>query len=293
MLNKVLDVLDDFDFERVTQTVDMVWDDREKILGSVNLVWDNRDDIMDVVGYVMSHRDMIGTLLDKLPELLSKTGDYIESAGQSAVRASEFLTGADGEEGLSIRDLTELAAKALERCEEELKDVAQFINNLGDKVDGITIPSFEPTYSEIMGFNVISGIEFGESNLIDDAGEQLQKGSQRLAEIGKEFQAVAGHMRTLGGSVTSAGGDLNQVGSQLSQSGDLLRGILGMGLSSAPANSHAINKASANKTPATLPATGANLPNSPKAPTPKRKVLAAAKAPIKKGTRLSQLKGAI
>mgnify|MGYP006246880753 CR=1 FL=1 len=141
MLNSVIDLLDDFDFEKVSDTVDMVWDDREKILGSVDLVWDNRDDIMDVVNYVISHRTVLANLFDKMPQLLATTGDYIEAAGASAVRASEFLTGADGEEGLSVSDLAALAAKALDRCQGELEDVAGFIDRIGDSVDGITISS--------------------------------------------------------------------------------------------------------------------------------------------------------
>lgn len=283
MLNKVIDVLDDFDFEKVTETVDMVWDDRDKIIGSVDLVWENRDDIMDAVNYVLSHRTMLADLFDKLPELLATTGDYIEAAGESAVKASAFLTGADGEEGLSVRDLAELAAKALDRCQDELDDVAGFIDKLGDSVDGITIPSIEPQFTEVMGFSVISGIELGENNLVDDAGEQLQKGSKRLSEMGKEFVEVASHLRKLGVTVTDAGGDLNNVGSQLSQSGDMLRGILGLGLGSVDDDSKKI------KVPKSAKAT-----RSPKSPGKKRKAAVAkrtaTKKPAKKSSRLSKLR---
>lgn len=293
MLNKVIDVLDDFDFERVTETVDMVWDDREKILGSVDLVWENRDDIMDAVNYVLSHRTVLANLFDKLPELLATTGDYIEAAGASAVRASEFLTGADGEEGLSVRDLAELAAKALDRCQDELEDVAGFIDRLGDSVDGITIPSIEPQFTDVMGFSVISGIELGENNLVDDAGEQLQKGSKRLTEMGKEFVEVASHLRTLGVTVTDAGGDLNNVGSQLAQSGDMLRGILGLGIGSVEADPKA--KKSTKKSSASSKSKSATTTKrAPKAPSTKRKAAVAkrtaTKKPARKSSRLSKLK---
>lgn len=283
MLNKVIDVLDDVDFEKVTETVDMIWDDRDKIIGAVDLVWDNRDDIMEAVNYVLSHRTMLANLFDKLPELLATTGDYIESAGESAVRASQFLTGADGEEGLSVRDLAELAAKALDRCQEELDDVAGFIDRLGESVDGITIPSIEPQFTEVMGFSVISGIELGENNLVDDAGEQLQQGSKRLSEMGKEFVEVAAHLRTLGVTVTHAGGDLNNVGSQLSQSGDMLRSILGLGLGAVDVNAKQISVKSPSSTT-----------RKPKSPSKKRKTAVAkrtaTKKPAKKGSRLSHLR---
>ncbi|MEM7129567.1 MAG: hypothetical protein AAF702_24755 [Chloroflexota bacterium] len=294
MLNTVLDVLEDFDFDRAAETVDMVWDDREKILGSVNLVWDNRNDIIDVVQYVMAHRGMIASLLDKLPGLLAKAGDTIEAAGDSAVRASVFLTGQDGEEGLSVRDLTELAAKALDRCQGELADVAQFIDNLGDQIDEVTIPTIEPTYTEVMGFDVISGIEWGESTLVENASQQLQKGSRRLAEMGKEFQEVAEHMRALGGTVTKAGGDLNHVGNQLSQSGDLLRGITGFGLGSVDTSEataslvQTYTQFQPSRSPKTV--SNKNRGKTPKGPSAKRKTRVANRKPRKKGSRLSQLK---
>ena len=54
----------------------------DKIIAAVDFVWDNRERISDVI--------------ENLPETLRNTGDTIESAGGSAIKASAMLTGRDG-----------------------------------------------------------------------------------------------------------------------------------------------------------------------------------------------------
>ena len=228
MLNRVLSILDGLDVEKAVEVVDLVWDDREKIIEAVDLVWENRDQLAQVLEFVRDNKDRIIGMLDDLPEMLGKTGGYIEAAGASAIKASAFLTGEnDDDDSISAHDLAELAANALERCYTELQSAANIVDGLGSQLDGITIPSIKPEYIEVMGFNVIGGIELGESNLIDDAGEQLRNGSDRLKEVGKDLGAVAIHMRKLGAALTETGGDLKSVGGQLQQSGGMLRTLSG------------------------------------------------------------------
>ena len=228
MLNRVLSILDGLDVEKAVEVVDLVWDDREKIIEAVDLVWENRDQLTQVLEFVRDNKDRIIGMLDDLPEMLGKTGGYIEAAGASAIKASAFLTGEnDDDDSISAHDLAELAANALERCYTELQSAATIVDGLGSQLDGITIPSIKPEYIEVMGFNVIGGIELGESNLIDDAGEQLRNGSDRLKEVGKDLSTVAIHMRKLGAALTETGGDLKSVGGQLQQSGGMLRTLSG------------------------------------------------------------------
>lgn len=203
--------------------VNLIWSQREKILGAADLLWDNRDEIVDAVEYVMNQRERIADFLEKVPEFLGKTAHFIHEAGGSAVQASTYLTGEGGtKDSTSVRELAELAADALERCNEELRATAKMLENLGHQIDDVKIPMLKPEYSEIMGFNVVTGVELGESNLVDDAAEQLKRGSVRLNEIGDDFRNVAQNMRKLGGVITDAGQDLSHVGSKLQESGAML-----------------------------------------------------------------------
>ena len=196
MFGKMFNAFDDFDTKKVMEVV--------------NLVWDNRERIMD--------------LIERWPELLRETGDSIESAGLSAMNASAILTGAN-EDSVSASYMSEVAANALERCHTEIQGVARVIDTLGTELDELRVPTLEPIYTKVLGMNVVSGVEMGKLQLLDNAADRLKGGSDRLEEIGKELERVAVQLRKLGGAINEAGHDLNNVGSKLQQSGKTLRSI--------------------------------------------------------------------
>lgn len=195
-------------FKKIWENLDDL--DMEKVVEVVNLVWNNRDKILDLV--------------ERLPELLNETGNTIESAGESAIKASVFLTGGK-DDTPSAGELSKLAATALERCYKEIQDVARVMDRFGQELDDIRIPSVQPKYTEVMGIDVISGIDFGESELFDNAANRLKNGSDRLTEVGNDLRNVAKHLRSLGGALTETGNDLNNVGTKLTQSGQTLRSL--------------------------------------------------------------------
>lgn len=244
MLKGILDgvLKNNDDLEKIMQVVEAVWEDREKIGEAVNLVWGNRERLLQVLDYVQDNQELLTSvlafvrdqrehilnLIEQLPTLLHQTGDTIEAAGQSAMRAASFLTGADGDpNSLSARDLAEIVAKVLESCQDEIRAAAGVMQTFSKEVDGLTIPSVEPQFTEVMGFNVISGLEIGENPLVEDAGERLRRGSVRLTDMGKQFDTFADQMRKLGKSLTAAGDSLNEVGAQLASSGGTLRSLAG------------------------------------------------------------------
>lgn len=244
MLKGILDgvLKNNDDLEKIMQVVEAIWEDRDKIGEAVNLVWGNRERLLQVLDYVQDNQEMLTSVLDfvrdqrehimnlveQLPDLLQQTGGTIEAAGQSAMRAASFLTGADGDpDSLSARDLAEIVAKVLESCQDEIHTAAAMMQHFSKEVDGLTIPSVEPQFTEVMGFNVITGLEIGENALVEDAGERLRRGSTRLTDMGKQFDTFADQMRKLGKALTAAGDNLNQVGAQLATSGDTLRSLAG------------------------------------------------------------------
>ncbi len=196
MFDKILGKLDDFDMEKVMEVVNLVWNNREKFID----------------------------LLENLPKLLQETGESIESAGTSAMKASVFLSG-DEKGSPSAGEMSDLAATALDRCYKEINAAAKIMANLGDDLDKVRIPSFKPKYMEVMGHRVMSGVDFGEEGLLDNAADKLNDGSARLGSIGKDLRLVAQNLREMGAVLTDTGKDLNDVGVQLKQSGGTLRSL--------------------------------------------------------------------
>lgn len=184
--------------------------DPNKVMEVVNLVWNNRERIMQLV--------------ERLPELLRETGESIESAGASALSASALLVG--NKETPGVDDIAGLAASALERAQGEIQTVAQAMDRIGREIDDVRIPSVKAKYTDVMGYRLISGLDIGESQMVDDAAKRLKGGSDRLEEIGKDLRAVAQHLRELGTAITKAGDDLNGVGTQLKESGATLRSLM-------------------------------------------------------------------
>lgn len=220
------DLVNQFGAADLANFANLLLNNHQKILGATELLWDNWDDMMEVVEYVMDHRAQIAEFLSKVPEFLGKTGDLIQAAGVSATQASAFLTGDDKrKESVSARDLADLAANALDNCQDELKSVAELMARIGKQFDNVKIPTLKPEYSKVMGFEVITGLELGESSFIDDAADQLRHGAQRIEQIGASFQNVAQQMRKMGGVLTDAGGDLRNVGNHLQESSVVLQSI--------------------------------------------------------------------
>ncbi|MCP5097779.1 MAG: hypothetical protein GY943_19705 [Chloroflexi bacterium] len=196
MFDKLFDKFDDFDMEKVMEVVNLVWNNREKFID----------------------------LIENLPKLLRETGESIESAGASAMKASSFLAGGDND-APSAGDISEIAATALERCYRELRSAAKVMDSVGKELDAVRIPSVKPKYMEVMGHKLIGGLDIGEDGLFDNVADRLTDGSDRLDAIGKDLRLVAGNLRDLGGVLTDTGKDLNDVGVQLKQSGGTLRSL--------------------------------------------------------------------
>ncbi|WP_420630796.1 hypothetical protein [Candidatus Leptofilum sp.] len=196
MFDKLFDKFDDIDMKKLVEVVNLVWNNREKFID----------------------------LVENLPTLLDNTGSSIESAGTSAVKASAFLSG-DKKGSPSAGEVSKIAATALDRCQDELAEAAKIMASLGKQLDAVRIPSVKPKYIEVLGSRVVSGLEFGEEGILDNAADKLTDGSSRLKQIGVDLRLVSKNLRELGGALTETGKDLNNVGLQLKESGGTLRSL--------------------------------------------------------------------
>lgn len=227
MLGKIGEMakaLGNLDVKKAKDTVDALWDDREKIAATANLVWDNRDAIKEVVEFFGENKDAIVAIIHGLPDLLAKTGDGINKAGESAVAASGFLLGTDGEEGAVI-EITEFAADALVRCVEQLDNAAGVLNRAGDEIDKIVLPTVDPKFTDVAGFRVVTGLDFGTTPLVDEVSDQMREGAHNLASIGEDFGVVADQLKRLGTRLNDTGSDLNNVGGLLQETGTTMTSL--------------------------------------------------------------------
>jgi len=233
VFDKMLDMFDDFEVDKLKDVVETVWEDRDKIQSAVGLVWDNKDEIMGVIEFVRDNKDQLLDLAGKLPELLGQTGLGIAAAGESAIKASGMLTGKDDDD-MSAQRLAEVASDALDRCRTELDSATGIIANIAGALDDLKIPSLEPKYSEVVGFKVVTGVEFGELSLLDDAAAKLKGGADHVAGVSSGLEDVSVRLRSLGARLTETGDDLESVGSKLVESGGLLQAVSSIGSPAAP-----------------------------------------------------------
>jgi hypothetical protein len=219
------DLLGDFgdDLGKAKDLADQLWDDRDKISETVSLVWDNKDELVGVLDFVKDHGDDLLDLLKKVPEILGQAGDGLTLAGTSAVQAGGWLVDEKG----GVAKFAETAADAIEACLEQLGRAVELLGDLGDEIDGISIPSFEPTYTEVMGFNVVTGLDIGEMSLTDQAAGKIRDGGEQLDGIASHLAGASDALRALGGKVADAGGELESVGLQLHDSGQTLTTVTG------------------------------------------------------------------
>lgn len=201
--------------------------DMEKVLGALGDMWEHRDQVVDLIQWFGRYKDRVVSMVKDLPDLIATAGGGMGTAGDSAQKAAAFLVG--GGDGISAKELTEIAAKALATCREELGNVRDLIAHLGDEIDDLRIPTVEAKFAEIGGIRVIKGIDIGESKLTDQAADRLRQGAERLTSISDALDTVSGHLSTLGGKVTEAGESLGTAGEYLTRSGAQLQSLMGAG----------------------------------------------------------------
>lgn len=201
--------------------------DMEKVLGALGDMWEHRDQVIELIQWFGRYKDRVVSMVKDLPDLVATAGGGMGTAGDSAQKAATFLVG-DGD-GISAKELTEIASRALSTCREELSNVRELIAHLGDEIDDLRIPTVEAKFAEIGGIRVIKGIDIGESKLTDQAAERLRQGADRLGSISDALDTVSGHLSTLGGKVTDAGASLGTAGEYLTRSGAQLQSLMGAG----------------------------------------------------------------
>ncbi len=223
-ISDIFDSLDGLDVGKVKEVVETIWDDRDKLGEVVELVWSNKDRLVPVLDWVNEHGDDLLHLMRQLPDILGRAGHGLADAGESAIGAASWLIGQSDD---GVGEVIEIAAKALEACWGELDDVAKLLGHIGNHVDGVSIPTVSTTHTEVLGMNVITGVDIGSRDLFDGAADQLRGGAERISGVATGLTTLAQQLRSVAVRVVDAGGDLETVGTQLMTSGSSLVAMSG------------------------------------------------------------------
>ena len=204
--------------------------DTDRVNDVVAAVWDHKDDMAAAARFVRDHGDDLVSALGKLPQLFASAADYLGGAAQDARAAASFLTGEahvaggaagqaaagpDPAGGGGVKSLADVAGQALERCRDELATARGMLDRLGAELEGVPIPSVTPTYSEVLGHKIVTGLDVGEGRLLASASEQIRHGAERFAGVGDELAKVAVLLRRIGGLVDQAGHGLADTAGKL------------------------------------------------------------------------------
>ena len=202
--------------------------DPDRVKDVVAAVWDHKDEVAAAVGFVREHGDDLVRLAGKLPELLGSVSEFLTEAAGDARSAAGFLTGegAHGADG-GVKALAALAGAALDACRTELASARDLLDKLGDDLAGVPIPSVKPTYSEVLGHKLVTGLDLGEGRLLESASRRVRDGAERFDGVGAELAKVADLLRRIGGLVDDAGQGLASTAAKLERGGKALGGLTG------------------------------------------------------------------
>lgn len=203
--------------------------DPDRVKDVVSAVWDHKDEVASAVGFVRDHGDDLVRLAGRLPELLASVSQFLTGAADDARSAAGFLTGdgAGGDDHGGVKALAALAGEALDACRTELASARDLLDKLGDELADVPIPSVRPTYSEVLGHKLVTGLDLGEGRLLETASKRLRDGAERFDGVGSELAKVADVLRRIGGLVDHAGQGLASTAVKLERGGKALGGLTG------------------------------------------------------------------
>lgn len=205
--------------------------DPDRVKDVVSAVWDHKDDVASAVEFVRDHGDDLVRLAGKLPELLASVSEFLTGAADDARSAAGFLTGDGGSHGSDggsdggVKALAALAGQALEACRTELAAARHLLETLGDDLAAVPVPSVRPTYSEVLGHKLVTGLDLGEGRLLEPASKRLREGAERFDGVGTELGKVADLLRRIGGAVDEAGRGLAATAAKLEDGGKAIGGL--------------------------------------------------------------------
>ncbi len=123
------------------------------------------DKVGEVVDFFMDHRaelDKLIAAVQAAPALIGKLADALDDAGEHAKDAAQSIAGP-----VPVARAAPLrrSCRAQERSGnvgDQLAEAADFLDDMAAFMASIEVPDIEPTYAEVAGVNIVSGLDVGK-----------------------------------------------------------------------------------------------------------------------------------
>ena len=200
-------------------------------LGDIGKMLDNTpmDKVGDVVDFFLEHRDELDKVIAfvrQAPELIGKVGDALGEAGDHAKDAAVSLVGtttkggAAGAQGKGGAAATLISgASALGNAGDQLAEAADFLGDMASFLAKVEIPSIEAKFTKVAGVSIVSGIDIGKDNPLEDPAKRLASTAVTLGKAKGDLAGLADNLESLAHILTAVGGALDRLGDGLKDTG--------------------------------------------------------------------------
>lgn len=167
--------------------------------------------------------DALG-LLGQLPGVLKKLGEGLAQAGEQAGKAAGALVGDDGNGG--AKQALANGATTLGTAKDQLNRAAELLSGVAKDFTGIGIPTVEPTYTKVAGFNVVSGVDVGSTKPLEGPAKRLSEGAETVSGVAGDLDSLSGSLRELSDILGTVGEALSGLGTRLADSGGTVKSLV-------------------------------------------------------------------
>ncbi len=205
-------------------------------LGDIGKMLDNTpmDKVGDVVDFFLEHRDELDKVIAfvrQAPELIGKVGDALGEAGDHAKDAAVSLVGtptkggpaglkgagAPGKGGAAATLIS--GAGTLGNVGDQLAEAADFLGDMATFLAKVEIPNIEAKFTKVAGVNIVSGIDIGKDNPLEDPAKRLASTAVTLGKAKGDLAGLAHNLESLAHILTAVGGALDRLGDGLKDTG--------------------------------------------------------------------------
>ncbi len=98
---------------------------------------------------------------------------------------------------------------------------------LAGQLDDVTTPVFNPKFTKVAGFNVISGVDIGSEKLLDGPARTITESPSTITGIAGNLELLSASMREVSDILGTVGAALAGLGERLSGTGKSVSSLAG------------------------------------------------------------------
>ncbi len=164
----------------------------------------------------------LAPLFEQLPAQLPAAGRAMEAAGAVAVQTSYLLKGGGGSP-INAKQMVDDIAAVIAQCNSSLQTVANYLQEATITIQSIQVPTVTGRSQNIMGHDVLVGLDFGSTSLFGNFGSQLNQAFSGLGPIKNSLGTAVTKLGNLRDALNQTGTDLDTLGTALKEGGTALQ----------------------------------------------------------------------